>query len=250
MKSLANSGAPDHAGTRSESWHETNRHPTAFFRQRRGEPWKPDVTLTSEQIQERMNTDLDWMTRHVSTIARSPGLHDPAREWRQAERGPLHDGRRVPQSKRSPTWAYITNKGSYGREEKLIRLSPPIEAALVRYVRDSRGPGSTHRRANASLNSMILSPFFSPGEVPPTLATPFIITGVVSLPHDRPKKREGWSFRPSNTPLMTCAICASPSGLPTSGRLSQHLKQRCYDAVSNGAWPGEAHSRSSVTTIP
>jgi hypothetical protein len=67
MKSIANAGAPDHAGIRSESWHETQSQPTAFFRQRRGEAWKPDVTLTSEQIQERMNTDFDWMTRHART---------------------------------------------------------------------------------------------------------------------------------------------------------------------------------------
>jgi hypothetical protein len=67
MKAIANRGAPNHAGTRSEDWHETNRQPTAFFRQRRGESWKPDVILTSEQIQEHMNTDLDWMTLHAST---------------------------------------------------------------------------------------------------------------------------------------------------------------------------------------
>jgi site-specific recombinase XerD len=66
-KAIANSGAPDRAGTRSESWHETNKQPTAFFRQRRGEAWKPSVPLTSEQIQQRMNTDLDWMTCHAST---------------------------------------------------------------------------------------------------------------------------------------------------------------------------------------
>jgi integrase len=65
MKSIANSGAPEHAGIRSESWQETNSQLTAFFRQRRGEPWKPNVTLTSEQIQKRMNIDLDWMTRHA-----------------------------------------------------------------------------------------------------------------------------------------------------------------------------------------
>ena len=137
MKSIANSGAPDHAGTRSESWHETNHQPTAFFRQRRGEPWKPDVTLTSEQIQQRMNTDLDWMTRHASTqrdclvlmILRETGarlsevLSMTAGGFRKAK---------------DPYQAYITNKGSYGREEKLIRLSPPIEAALVRYVRTER----------------------------------------------------------------------------------------------------------------
>ncbi len=137
MKAFANRGAPDHAGTRSESWHETNRQPTAFFRQRRGEPWKPDVTLTSEQIQERMNTDLDWMTRHASTqrdrlvlmILRETGarlsevLSMTAGGYRKAK---------------DPYQVYITNKGSYGREEKLIRLTPPIEAALVRYVRTER----------------------------------------------------------------------------------------------------------------
>ena len=32
----------------------------------------------------------------------------------------------------------MTNKGSYGREEKLIRFSQPIEADLVRYIRTER----------------------------------------------------------------------------------------------------------------
>jgi integrase len=137
MKSIANAGAPDHAGIRSESWHETKSQPTAFFRQRRGEAWKPDVTLTSEQIQQHMNTDLDWMTRHASTmrdrlvlmILRETGarlsevLSMTAGGFRKAK---------------DPYQAYITNKGSYGREDKLIRLTKPIEVALVRYVRSER----------------------------------------------------------------------------------------------------------------
>jgi integrase len=137
MKAVANRGAPEHAGIRSESWHETNQQPTAFFRQRRGEAWKPDVALTSEQIQQRMNTDLDWMTLSASTqrdrlvlmILRETGarlsevLSMTAGGFRKAK---------------DPYQAYITNKGSYGREEKLIRLSPPVEAALVRYVRTER----------------------------------------------------------------------------------------------------------------
>jgi hypothetical protein len=137
VKSLANSGAPDHAGTREESWHDTNKQPTAFFRQRRGELWKPDSALTSEQIQKQMNTDLDWMTMHTSTqrdrlvfmILRETGarlseiLSMTAGGFRKAK---------------DPYQAYITNKGSYGREEKLIRLTPPIEAALIRYVRTER----------------------------------------------------------------------------------------------------------------
>jgi Phage integrase family len=137
MKSIANSGAPDHAGTRSESWHETSNQPTAFFRHRRGELWKPDVTFTSKQIQERMNIDLDWMTCHAPTqrdrlvfmILRETGarlseiLTMTAGGYRKAK---------------DPYQAYITNKGSYGREEKLIRFTPPLEAALVRYVRTER----------------------------------------------------------------------------------------------------------------
>lgn len=137
LKTVANNGAPDHAGIRSQSRQETNHQPTAFFRQRRGMPWKPDVTLTSEQIQERMNTDLDWMTLHTSTqrdrlvfmLLRETGarlseiLTMTAGGYRKAN---------------DPYQAYVLNKGSYGREEKLIYLTPTIEAALVRYVRTER----------------------------------------------------------------------------------------------------------------
>lgn len=135
-KAIVNGGAPEHAGIRSESRLE-NTQPTAYFRQRRGEVWKPDVTLTSEQIQERVNADLDWMTMHASTqrdrliftILRETGarlseiLSMTAGGYRRAK---------------DPYQAYITNKGSYGREEKLIKFSQPIEAALVRYVRTER----------------------------------------------------------------------------------------------------------------
>lgn len=149
IKSLANSGAPDHAGTREEDWQETNQRPTAFFRQRRGELWKPDSRLSSEQIQKQMNTDLDWMTMHTSTmrdrlvfmILRETGarlseiLSMTAGGFRKAK---------------DPYQAYITNKGSYGREEKLIRLTPPIEAALVRYVRTERAKLDPQARKHLS----------------------------------------------------------------------------------------------------
>ena len=42
--------------------------------------------------------------------------------------------------------AYVVNKGSYGREEKLIRLTPAVEAALVRYVRTERAKHDASRR--------------------------------------------------------------------------------------------------------
>jgi hypothetical protein len=129
MKSITNSGAPDHAGIRSESWQETHMQPTAFFRlqPRRKLAWKPDMTLTSEQIQERMNMDLDWMTLHATTqrdrlvfmILRETGAR--LSEILTMTAGGYHKAK-------DPYQTYVTNKGSYGREEKLLRLTPPIEA--------------------------------------------------------------------------------------------------------------------------
>jgi len=137
LKSLTNSGAPDHAGTREETWQETSTRPTAYFRQRRGEPWKPDVALTSEHVQQQMASDLEWMIRHTATqrdrlvllLLRETGarlseiLGATAGGYRKAT---------------DPYQAYVTNKGSCGREEKLVKLSSAAEAALVRYVRTER----------------------------------------------------------------------------------------------------------------
>lgn len=137
IKHLANSGAPDDAGIRSESRQTTYEQPTAFFRLRRGKLWQPDVALTSEQVQQHMRTSLDWMVRHTTSLrdkvvflllrytgARlSEILSLTAGGYRKAK---------------DPYQAYVRNKGSHGREEKLIRLTPAIEAALVRYVRTER----------------------------------------------------------------------------------------------------------------
>ena len=145
IKNLASSGAPDRAGTREETWQETNNQPTAYFRLKRGKPWQPEVALTSEQIQQRMNKDLDWMMSHASTqrdrlvflLLRQTGarlneiLSLTAGGYRKAK---------------GPYRAYVVNKGSYGREEKLIRLTPAIEAALVRYVRTERARHDLSRR--------------------------------------------------------------------------------------------------------
>lgn len=137
IKSLANSGAPDHAGTREETWQETNQRPTAYFRLRRGEAWKPNPALTSEHIQKQLATDLTWMAMHAPTqrdrlvlmLLRETGarlseiLGLTAGGYRKAK---------------DPYQAYVTNKGSYGREEKLVKLTQAAEAALVRYVRTER----------------------------------------------------------------------------------------------------------------
>ncbi len=137
IKHIENGGAPDHAGIRGETWTETQQQPTAFFRQRRGKPWQPDSALTSEQIQRQLHADLDWMIQHIPTqrdrlvllLLRYTGarLHEilsvTAGGYRKAK---------------DPCQAYVLNKGSLGREEKLIRFPQAIEAALVRYIRSER----------------------------------------------------------------------------------------------------------------
>jgi integrase len=84
-----------------------------------------------------MHTALDWMVRHTTSLrdkvvflllrytgARlSEILSLTAGGYRKAK---------------DPYQAYVKNKGSHGREEKLIRLTPTIEAALIRYIRTER----------------------------------------------------------------------------------------------------------------
>jgi integrase len=149
IKQIDNAGAPDQAGIRGETWTDTHQQPTAFFRQRRGKPWQPDVALTSEQIQRRLHTDLDWITRSVPTqrdrlvllLLRYTGarLHEilslTAGGYRKAK---------------DPCQAYVLNKGSLGREEKLIRFPPAIEAALIRYIRSERAKYDPSRRKRLS----------------------------------------------------------------------------------------------------
>lgn len=149
IKSLANSGAPDHAGTREETWQETNQRPTAYFRLRRGEAWKPNPALTSEHIQTQLATDLTWMATHAPTqrdrlvfvLLRETGarlseiLGLTAGGYRKAK---------------DPYQAYVANKGSCGREEKLIRLTGAAEAALVRYIRTERAKYDPYGRKRPS----------------------------------------------------------------------------------------------------
>lgn len=148
IKQIENAGAPDHAGIRGETWAETQQ-PTAFFRQRRGKPWQPESALTSEQIQKQLHADLDWMIQHVSTqrdrlillLLRYTGarLHEilslTAGGYRKAK---------------DPCQAYVLNKGSLGREEKLIRFPQALETALVRYIRTERAQSDTFGRKHLS----------------------------------------------------------------------------------------------------
>jgi site-specific recombinase XerD len=137
MRQIANAGAPDHAGIRGEPLEKSWLQPTAFFRLKRKQPWKPGLALEPAFVLQRVKKVL------LSMIERAPTQRDrlvllllhqtgarisevlglTAGGWRKA---------------RHATRALVTNKGSLGREEKIIYFTPAIERALVQYIRTER----------------------------------------------------------------------------------------------------------------
>ena len=135
---IASAGAPDHAGIRSESWEESRRHPIAYFRQGKRKAWQPKLVLESAEVRERMWQALIYMTQHAPTQRDKVVLlllrHTGAR---------LHEilGMTVGgyQKAAGPLNALVVNKGSLGREEKLITFLDTDEEELLKYIHGERG---------------------------------------------------------------------------------------------------------------
>jgi len=138
LRQVKNAGAPDHAGTRGESRAETNRaFPTNQFRQRRGKVWEPQVVLEPDAVQKRMREVIDFMVPRakfqrdqvILLLLRQTGarISEVIEMTVGGYRNAHHAGR-----------ALVKNKGSRGREEKLIYFTPTIERLLQRYVRTER----------------------------------------------------------------------------------------------------------------
>jgi hypothetical protein len=138
LRQMRNAGAPDHAGIRSETHQQTNqRYPTAFFRQRRGKVWTPEVVMEADVVQARMRQTLDFMIEHASflrdrvilLLLRQTGarLSEVLEMTVGGYRRACHGGR-----------ALVKNKGSRGREEKTIYFTDAIEAQLLTYIRTER----------------------------------------------------------------------------------------------------------------
>jgi integrase len=137
MRHIAHAGAPDHAGIRSEERENTWLRPTAFFRLKRKLPWRPGLALEPTAVLRRIKQTIESMIASVPT---------------QRDRLVLlllyHTGARISEilgltaggyrKARHATRAFVTNKGSMGREEKLIYFTPEIERALVQYIRTER----------------------------------------------------------------------------------------------------------------
>src|SRR6266536_4104225 len=138
LHQVKNAGAPDHAGIRSETQRETNQaYPTTFFRQKRGKVWTPEIVMEPDEVQERMRKTIDFMIQQapflrdqvILLLLRQTGarLSEIVELTVGGYRHAHHAGR-----------ALVKNKGSRGREEKLIYFTTVIEQRLLAYVQTER----------------------------------------------------------------------------------------------------------------
>jgi len=138
IRQVKNAGAPDHAGIRGESWSETNRaFPINQFRQRRGKVWEPQVVLEPDEVQKRMRETIDFMALHT-TFERDQVILLMLRQTgaRLSEVVEMTVGGY--RSARNAGHALVKNKGSRGREEKMIYFTSTVERLLQQYIRTER----------------------------------------------------------------------------------------------------------------
>jgi hypothetical protein len=204
VKTLANSGAPDHAGIREETRAETNRQPTAYFRQRRGEAWKPDPALTSEHIQRQLAADLTWMTHHAPTqrdrlvllLLRETGAR--LSEILCFTAGGIAKPKIPTKHMSSTRGAPDAKKNSFTFLQPARRLSSGMSA--------QSGHGLIHMDANGLLIWMMVIPFFSRDGGRRTAERHSTITGVLCTLHDLHRKPADFHWPRSNLRRMISAI--------------------------------------------
>jgi hypothetical protein len=145
LKQVRNAGAPEHAGIRGETQEESWKHPTAYFRQKRGLPWKPALALEPELALQRVRDAIASMIRQARTQRDRVILMllDYTGARLSEILGLTAGGYR---KDKHPCRAKVTDKGSCGREEKTIYFTPAIERALIQYVRTERARHDPHRR--------------------------------------------------------------------------------------------------------
>jgi integrase len=140
MRTLANRGAPEHAGIREETREQSRRRPTAFIRHPKAQGWKPELRKELADVRKGMHQVLDAMIdsdevslreKAVLELLRTTGarLHEVIQ---LSVGGYRNDG--------VAGQANTVNKGSFGREIKTIYFghNPRTEQALTRYLEQMR----------------------------------------------------------------------------------------------------------------
>jgi integrase len=154
-RSLANRGAPDHAGIREETREQSRRRPTAFIRHPEDQGWRPNLRKELADVREGMHNVLDAMIDSAQVSPREKAVL----ELLQNTGARLHEvvlmtigGYR---NEGIAGQAQVVNKGSMGREMKTIYFghNPRVEQALTTYleqIRLSCDPQGRKELANVS----------------------------------------------------------------------------------------------------
>ncbi|BCL84538.1 site-specific integrase [Ktedonobacteria bacterium brp13] len=139
-RTLANKGAPDHAGVRGETHEQSRRRPTAFLRQRQPQQWKPEVRKELADVREGICKVIDSMLDSTKVSVREKAvLH-----LLQSTGARLHEIVLMTvggyQNEGIVGQAQVINKGSYGREVKTIYFAgnPHVQEALNAYLEQVR----------------------------------------------------------------------------------------------------------------
>lgn len=139
-RTLANKGAPDHAGVRGETHEQSRRRPTAFLRQHQAQEWKPEVRKELADVREGIHKVIDAMLDSAEVSIREKAvLH-----LLQSTGARIHEVALMTvggyQNEGIAGQAQVMNKGSYGREIKTIYFAhnPQVQEALNEYLEQVR----------------------------------------------------------------------------------------------------------------
>ena len=140
MQTLANRGAPDHAGIRGETREQSRRRPTAFLHHSESQGWKPELRKELADVREGMHRVLDALIdsetlplreKAVLELLRNTGarLHEIV----SLSVGGYRNAGLAGQAK-------VINKGSTGREVKTVYFAPNprVEQLLTAYLKQVR----------------------------------------------------------------------------------------------------------------
>ncbi len=139
-RTLANRGAPDHAGVREETHEQSRRRPTAFLRQHQTQEWRPDVRKELADVRQGIHKVIDAMLDSAEVSIREKAvLH-----LLQSTGARIHEVALMTvggyQNEGIAGQARVMNKGSYGREVKTIYFAhdPRAQGALNEYLEQVR----------------------------------------------------------------------------------------------------------------
>ncbi len=140
MQTLANRGAPDHAGIRGETREQSRRRPTAFLHHSESRGWKPELRKELADVREGMHRVLDALIdsetlplreKAVLELLRNTGarLHEIV----SLSVGGYRNAGLAGQAK-------VINKGRTGREVKTVYFAhnPRVEQLLTAYLKQVR----------------------------------------------------------------------------------------------------------------